>query len=288
MNYQFSKKILIIEDDDLSRHLFLQALEAEGFTVIGAENGKVGILQAKKYLPDLVICDLMMPDVDGYDVLTNLRRENLTAIIPFIFLTANNTTASMRKAMELGADDYLTKPISINELLRVIKIRLEKQSLFRHWYTHNSDLVSLTLSDPKTSDSIFPNIPHLKQVFDYIETHYQEGITLSDVAEAMGYSPAYLTHQVSLQTGISINSWIVKRRLAAACFLLKNTNLSIEEIAHKIGYQNTCHFSRQFSQHHKKLSPKMWRQKNQLPHLAASKNRKFMKSQTQLSYPISC
>lgn len=286
-----SKTILVIEDDAITRHLFLDSLEAEGFVTIGAENGQVGIRQAEENLPDLVICDLLMPVMDGYSVLTKLRQNPLTAIIPFIFLTASNSKASMRTGMELGADDYLSKPATVDELLKAISIRLEKQSLLRSWYSQNSHQVSPKVSElPATlgnSELIFPNISHLQKVFDYIEAHYHQGITLSDVAEAVGYSPAYLTNQVSKQTGKSVNTWIVKRRMAEACSLLKSTNLTIEEIATKIGYQNSCHFSRQFSHHHK-LSPTLWRKQNQLLQVSASAKLQFIKSRSQLTNPVSC
>lgn len=287
-----STTILVIEDDATTGHLFLEGLEAEGFVTIAAQNGEVGIRKAQEHLPDLVICDLLMPDMDGYSVLTQLRQHPLTAIIPFIFLTASNSKASMRKAMELGADDYLSKPATVDELLKAISIRLEKQSLLRSWYGNHSHQVEETVPQLPpgilgNSELIFPNISHLKKVFDYIEAHFHQGITLSDVAEAVGYSPAYLTNQVSKQTGTSINTWIVKRRMAAACSLLKSTNLTIEEIATKIGYQNACHFSRQFSQHHK-LSPTIWRKQHQLLQVSASANLQFIKSRPQLTNPVPC
>ena len=103
----------------------------------------------------------------------------------------------------------------------------------------------------------------MKKVFDYIEANYQEGITLSDVAEAVGYSSAYLTNQVAKQTGYPINVWIIKRRMVAALPLLKNTNQTIEEISTNLGYQSACHFSRQFRQYNH-TSPTDWRKKNQL------------------------
>jgi YesN/AraC family two-component response regulator len=206
-----------------------------------------------------------MPDMDGYSILSHLREDSLTAITPFIFLTAINTKASLRKAMELGADDYLTKPVTTDELLRAINIRLQKQDIFRYWYATNpNQLTSTELPNTSVnSSSIFPDIPHLKRIFDYIEANYQEGITSSDVAEAVGYSSAYLTNQVGKQTGKPINVWIVKRRMVAALSLLENTNQTIEEIAVKIGYQNAPHFSRQFRQHYG-LSPANWRKKHQL------------------------
>ncbi|AFZ56235.1 response regulator [Anabaena cylindrica FACHB-243] len=282
-----SKKILVIEDDATTRNLFLDGLEAEGFVTIGAENGLVGIQQAEENLPDLVICDLIMPHIDGYGVLTKLRQNHFTAIIPFIFLTASNSKISMRKAMELGADDYLSKPSTVDELLKAISIRLEKQALFKNWYANKSPQISAVPDIVVNSESIFPTVPHLKKVFDYIELHFHQGITLSDVAEAVGYSPAYLTTLVGKETGESVNTWIVKRRMAAARPLLKNTNQTIEAVATKLGYQNACHFSRQFRQHHG-LSPTIWRKQHQLVHVSANAKLQVIKSHSDLTNRISC
>ncbi|MCM0592396.1 MAG: response regulator [Gloeotrichia echinulata IR180] len=270
MIYESAKKILVVEDDAVTRNLFLDCLEAEGFETISAQNGLIGIQKAQEYLPDLVICDILMPDIDGYSVLTHLRQDPITAIIPFIFLTGSDTKADVRKGMELGADDYLTKPSTVEELLRAIAIRFEKQSLLRYWYATNSHQVSPTL--PVTSDSIFPLVPQLKDVFDFIEAHYHKGITLSDVAEAVGYSPAYLTHKVAQQTGDTVNGWILKRRMAAARPLLINTNQTIEQVARSLGYQNACHFSRHFREQHG-LPPKTWRKQHQI--LETSTNTKL-------------
>lgn len=255
-----SKTILVIEDEADTRNLFLVVLEANGFDVIVAENGVTGIQQAQKHLPDLIICDIMMPDMDGYSVLNTLRQDPVTTIIPFIFLTGSNDKASLRKGMELGADDYITKPSTIEEILKAIATRLEKQARLRYWYATTSHQLSEALA--VDSELIFPSIPHLKEVFDYIEAHYHQGITLSDVAVAVGYSPAYLTSRVSRETGDTVNGWILKRRMAAARPLLKNTNKSIEQIATELGYQNACHFSRQFRQYHG-LPPKAWRKQQQ-------------------------
>src|SRR5207237_5837316 len=151
------------------------------------ENGLDGIQEAQKHLPDLVICDILMPDLDGYGVLTMLRQDPLTAIIPFIFLTGSDTKADVRKGMELGADDYLTKPATVDDLLKAIAIRLEKQSLLRYWYATNSHQTSEPPLPVVAPELIFPSVPHLKEVFDFIEANYHQGITLSDVAEAVGY-----------------------------------------------------------------------------------------------------
>lgn len=123
------KKILIIEDEAQTREIFLECLEAEGFNAISAENGIVGLQQAQTQLPDLVICDIMMPQLDGYSVLAQLRQNPITAKIPLIFVTAKTSEAERCYAMELLADDYLTKPCTADDLLRAIaKVCVTQQS----------------------------------------------------------------------------------------------------------------------------------------------------------------
>nr|WP_242040516.1 response regulator [Coleofasciculus sp. FACHB-1120] len=118
---------MVIEDEPAVRSNLLKLLKAEGFDAIGAENGLVGVQLAREHEPDLIICDIMMPDFDGYSVLTQLRQDQMTAIIPFIFLTAKTEREDLRQGMQLGADDYLTKPFTRAELLGAIATRLKKQ-----------------------------------------------------------------------------------------------------------------------------------------------------------------
>jgi diguanylate cyclase (GGDEF)-like protein len=127
--------ILVIEDVEALREEIMETLSYEGFGVLGAENGLVGVQIAKTYLPNLIICDIAMPELDGYGTLMALRQEPKTSMIPFIFLTAMTEKADMRQAMQLGADDYLTKPFTSAELLGAIASRLQKyDSVREHYY----------------------------------------------------------------------------------------------------------------------------------------------------------
>lgn len=119
--------ILIIEDNDDIRESTAEILEMSGFEVFTAAEGKSGVEMAIKQLPDIILCDIMMPELDGYGVLYMLNKHEETAGIPFIFLTAKAERADMRKAMEMGADDYLTKPFDDMELLNAIETRLKKR-----------------------------------------------------------------------------------------------------------------------------------------------------------------
>ncbi|OKH29044.1 response regulator transcription factor [Chroogloeocystis siderophila] len=133
------KKILVIEDEPDVRANIIELLEAEEFHVVAAENGFFGALWAQEYLPDLIICDVRMPELNGYDVLTALRQDAATATIPFIFLTANADRSDMRRGMELGADDYLTKPFSRTELLNAIASRFAKQEVVMQQYNNERE-----------------------------------------------------------------------------------------------------------------------------------------------------
>lgn len=121
-------KVLVIEDEEELREIITEILGAEDFEVISADGGHSGITLAHDEIPDLILCDVMMPELDGYGVLTALRQNPFTETIPFIFLTAKAAKDDWRQGMELGADDYLTKPFTADELLRAITTRLEKQS----------------------------------------------------------------------------------------------------------------------------------------------------------------
>ena len=123
------KTILLIEDDAAIRENTAELLELAGFAVLTAENGKLGVEQALATKPDLVVCDIMMPVLDGYGVLQVFNRNPRLAGVPFIFLTAKTERLDLRRGMELGADDYLTKPFDRAELLSAIAGRLGR---FQH------------------------------------------------------------------------------------------------------------------------------------------------------------
>ena len=127
------KKLLLIEDDVTVRENTAELLELSNYDVITASNGKLGIETAKKEVPDIIICDIMMPEIDGYGVLEALSKNPSTLNIPFIFLSAKTEHKDIRKGMDLGADDYLTKPFEEEELLSAIESRLAKVAILKSY-----------------------------------------------------------------------------------------------------------------------------------------------------------
>ena len=257
-------KILIIEDEARTRDMFQDCLEAEGFQTLGAEDGLAGVQQAKQHLPNLVLCDVVMPKLDGYEVLNQLRQAATTATIPFIFITAKTGKADRRQGMSLGADDYLTKPSTVEELLDAVSTRLKKHAMLQKHYAageRSSQASAASKVAERKTNLFFPSVSELSEVFEFIEANYNKGITLCNVAKAVGYSPAYLTNKVKRETGRTINRWIIERRMQEALFLLDSTKQSVEQIATAVGYQNTCHFFRQFRQY-QGTTPQAWRKKD--------------------------
>ncbi len=139
-------KILVIEDELPMRQRILETLSYEGFEAICAENGRKGVHAAKTHLPDVIVCDVNMPGINGYEVLNALRDDPATTTIPFIFLTARAGMKDLREGMNRGADDYLTKPFTVEELLGVIQTQLKKHAAFSEQAAREIDDLSVDLS----------------------------------------------------------------------------------------------------------------------------------------------
>ena len=125
------EKILVIEDEKVLCENIKSALAMNNYEVHTADDGKKGLELAEDVLPDLILCDIMMPVYDGYWVLENIRKHKALTTVPFIFITAKVERDDLRKGMDLGADDYLTKPFKIAELLKAIEVRLTKKAAYK-------------------------------------------------------------------------------------------------------------------------------------------------------------
>ena len=120
-------RILVVEDERPMRRNLVTILKMEGFDVAEAEDGRKGVAAAREHRPDLILCDITMPGLDGHGVLRELRADPLTAGIPVVFLTARGQKHDFRAGMNLGADDYLVKPVHVEDLLQAIRTRLQRQ-----------------------------------------------------------------------------------------------------------------------------------------------------------------
>ncbi|WP_150451734.1 response regulator [Arenibacter lacus] len=154
------KRVLLIEDDPVLRENTAELLELSEFQVVTASNGNKGVQLAKEHLPDIIICDIMMPELDGYGALQALSQEEQTKQIPFIFLSAKTERKDIRKGMDLGADDYITKPFTEAELVGAINSRLARMNIL----AEHRDTVN-----PKSS-----NIGLGMQTMEHLKNHLVE------------------------------------------------------------------------------------------------------------------
>lgn len=168
--------ILIIDDNEDIRENTAEILSLGGYRTVTAENGKKGVEAALSERPDLIVCDIMMPELDGYGVLHLVRKNTDTQNIPFIFLTAKTERADFRKGMEMGADDYITKPFDDIELLNAIEIRLKKIEILDNKYASSPQGITQFIKDVKDSGVL----KQLADQYDIDSFHkkqslYQEG-----------------------------------------------------------------------------------------------------------------
>lgn len=268
-------KLLILAEATERRNHLLADLQAAGFATVSTESGYRGVQYAGQVSPDVIVGQVALAESDVYSVLAMLRRSPVTAVIPFIVWANDLSRDQLRQAMALGANDFLVEPFGIRDLTEAIETQLQKQFDLKQWLIHqqNSPRRSQNVSEQESTalpmrsqiDSEvssmmldYPSTPPLDQVFQYIESNYHRSITLGDVAKAVGYSPAYLTHLTRRRTGRTIQQWIIARRMVAARRLLLETDQVVEQIATQIGYQHSVHFFRQFRQLHGK-TPQTWR-----------------------------
>lgn len=148
------KRILVIEDTAEVRENICEILELDGYVALQASNGKEGAEMALKELPDLILCDVMMPELDGFGVLKILNKNQKTHHIPFIFITAKAEKSDFRKGMGLGADDYITKPFDDTELLQAIEMRLEKSEKLTSAFDGSEEGLQLFFSEVKGKEEL--------------------------------------------------------------------------------------------------------------------------------------
>lgn len=203
------KKILVIEDDATIQESIQHVLDFEGFSRIIAKDGQDGLRLAKVELPDLILCDVLMPELDGFAVLTALRQDPSTATIPLIFMTGKADRTNLRTGMELGADDYLTKPFTPVELLRAVATQLQKRSTITQQQQQNKvDLLnnSITLALPYEFQNFIETIISSSKTL--IEKHQKsedsESLRVLETIQSCGENLYRLTQNLLLYTQLEL------------------------------------------------------------------------------------
>ncbi len=186
------KKILVIEDNREMIENIAEMLELFNYSVIKATNATAGIEAAKKEIPDIIICDIMLPDFDGYKVLQTLDDEASTKGIPFIFLTAKAEKSDVRKGMNLGADDYLTKPFDKADLINAIEARLKRNDFLRKTYSRDIDGLLQFIGEAKRFQL------HELDTTKYVIKHYNKKAVIYNEGDMPG--PVFLINKGKIKT----------------------------------------------------------------------------------------
>lgn len=191
-----STLILIIEDEKSLRDNISEIIRHYDYRVISAPSGEEGIKSALEFIPDIIICDIMLPGIDGFDVLTRLKQIPQLSSTAFIFLTAKSTRSDTRTGMNMGADDYLTKPFTKEELINSIKARIEKLS--KAFNTRDER--------DKSLETALDNIPVLTKTERKVLTKISEGFTTPQIAQKLSVSQKTIeNHRVNISRKLNLS-----------------------------------------------------------------------------------
>ncbi len=233
------KKILVIEDTLNVRENIIEILETEDYEVHGAENGQIGLEMAAKIQPDLVLCDIMMPVLDGYGTLKAMRKNIATSTTPFIFLTAKNTRQDQRLGMELGADDYIPKPFTLDELLGAVAMRIKRSEEFIEKSEMKLQELTKNMGTPITevikeplkavigfSKMLMTEFPYMEkfEMAEFNQLIYNAGMKLNSIV-----SKSFLFYQLEA-LGLDVNKLEAQKKESS-----KGIKALVENMIHDLG-----------------------------------------------------
>lgn len=245
------RELLLLIDDNKDILQFLASLLGGSYDLIFAENGADGIDKANKYVPDLIISDVMMPIKSGIDLCAELKSTNTTSHIPIILLTARGNSEGINEGYEKGADSYITKPFNPGLLKTRIKNLINNRIQLRSYFS--SELENSTQSDQSSVLEI--EKAFLTKLEHVILTLYMDGNenTIAEVCSKMGMSRTSLYRKVKALTGNNINEFVRKVRLKKAVSLIKNKGYTISEASFEVGFKTPKYFRKIFKDTYGKL-----------------------------------
>jgi signal transduction histidine kinase/ligand-binding sensor domain-containing protein/DNA-binding response OmpR family regulator len=233
--------LLIIDDDSEIRHYLVSLFNAE-YKIYQADNGRDGVQIAKEQLPDLILSDIVMKDVDGLDLCQTLKQESALSHIPIILLTGSSSDETQLKAMNVGADDYIKKPFDKDILIARVKSILKRRNILQNYFYNEITLGSGKFKvSPEYKDFI-------EKCMKIIEDHLQDDqFSIKILASEIGMSHSNLYKKIKAVSGQSVNSFIRFIRLKKAAELFINTEMNVNETANMVGFYHVKYFRLQFS-----------------------------------------
>ncbi len=229
--------ILVVEDDQSVRENLEEILHFKGFSVISADNAKLGIQMAREKEPDLIISDIMMPEMDGFSLLKHLKQDTKLSNTPVILLTAKTLTESKIKGLEFGADDYVTKPFNAKELIaRVHNIIDIRRKIKAEAFLQSNKI------EVESADDAF-----MRELLNLFSTNMENSYyAIEDVVKTLGLSKSTIQRKIKNITGKTFNQLLREFRLEQAKQILQQKGGNISEVAYLIGFNSVSYFSYSF------------------------------------------
>ncbi|GAB4040421.1 hybrid sensor histidine kinase/response regulator transcription factor [Spirosoma jeollabukense] len=236
--------ILLIIDDNADIRAYVRSIFETDYQIIEAVDGQDGLEKATATLPNIVICDLMMPRLDGFGFCRMLKTQEATSHIPVVMLTAKATVEDRIEGFELGADDYLTKPFNQAEIQVRVRNLLDKQERLRLHYTSN-----LLFHEPVSVQATSPEDAFLKKARAIIEEHLSDSrFGVEPFSKAMNLSPSQLLRKLKALTNLTVVEFLRQYRLQRAATLLAQGDGTVSAIAYQVGFENLSYFTKMFQE----------------------------------------
>ncbi|WP_341228628.1 ATP-binding protein [uncultured Arcticibacterium sp.] len=239
------KELLLLVEDNPDMQEYLKILFQDRYDIIQAFNGAEGIEKANKEVPDLIVCDLMMPIMDGFEFSKRIRANAASSHVPIIMLTAKSSKESRLESLEIGIDLYMTKPFDTDELSSAIKSCIDNRKALRGIF--RGDVLS-TEDETKEEVNLLEK-EFINKVKTFLEQHYHDSsMNVGLISDYLGMSETQLRRKLKSISSYSPNEYLRKFRLEKAEFLLKEGDKTVSEIAFEVGYESLSYFSRIFQQ----------------------------------------
>ena len=235
------KKVLVVEDEMQLRENIVELFQSRNYEVYAAENGIEGFEVAHKLLPDLIVSDVIMPEEDGFSLLSRLRKNPATELIPVIFLTAKNMVEAKIEGLELGADDYIVKPFSAAELLARSTNLIQKQEKLL-----KKGLISVSTEDIQPKPELL-----VKEIIAFIEENLSNfNLSVEMVAKHLKISKSTVQRKLKAAVDKNLNQLIREYRLEKARKMIERQAGSLSEIATATGFNSLSYFSYSYKKYY--------------------------------------
>ncbi len=247
-NFNHNSPLLLVIDDNADMRHYIRNNLSEKYQIVLAENGKTGIKKAMELIPDLIISDVMMPEMDGYELSSKLKNDLRTSHIPVILLTARQSDQSHKSGLKTGADDYITKPFDMEILhLRIYNL-LENRQRVHRFFSKDKRKINVEDLDVGSYDKNF-----LAKAFKIVDANIEnENFSVEEFARQIALSRTQLYRKLKALTGKTPIQLIKISRMTKAAELLKEKQMTVSEVAHKTGFKDIAHFSRSFLKYYGK------------------------------------